>query len=624
MAWVPYYPLHNEDGSYFVMSGIDASNIEWNPLAIANEINSQSEKLRLLGNLNTQYKISNDLLLNILLGATTSNNHSYEFIPNIPAFYSPADGSDNTSAYLNWLTETTLHYNKTFNNVHHLTGLLGYTTQKQHQRENSLESHSFPNNLVYTLNAASNLIAQGSSSEEEWALISYLARINYNYNEKYYLTASLRSDGSSRFGEKKKYGVFPSLAVAWRISQENFLKNINFINEIKIRSSYGETGNNNIGNYAQYATVGYNSYPLGGVTTGGYAPSQLSNPILTWEKQKSFNTGVDISILNSRISFNIDYYKSVNNHLLLNVNVPLTTGFSSALQNIGEVKNTGWEFTASTKNLVNAFKWTTDLNFSTSRNKVYKLGPEGAPIINNQNITEIGQPIGMFYGYIADGVFRNQKELDAGPIYDPGAADHSRVGDIRFLDVSGPDGKPDGIINSYDRAIMGSPYPDFYYGITNQFEYKNLSLTIVLQGSHGGHTFDANDHFLYTRARYRQLYTQKNYWVSEDQPGSPQAPRPNNNPTGGLRQVSSRFLNPASFFRVNDISLSYILPESIPQKLKINSLRVYMTATNPLLITKNNSFNPEVNDSDNPLTPGIDNNDYPLEKSLIIGLNISF
>lgn len=621
--WLPYYPLYNPDGSYFVANGIDAANIMWNPVAIASEIKSKTDGLRTLANLSTEYQFTPALRLNVLLGASTNNQHSFKFIPNIPAFYSLADGTDNTAASVNWLTETTLNYNKSFGK-HNVTGLLGYTTQKQSDRDNLLRSRSFPNDLVYTLNAASNLISQGSSTESQWSLVSYLARVNYNYNNRYYATVSFRADGSSRFGTDNKYGFFPSAALAWRISDENFLKNVRFLSDLKIRTSYGETGNNNIGNYAHFATIAYESYPYGNASFGGYAPSLLANPGLTWEKQRSFNTGVDASFFNNRVAVNVDYFQTTNYRLLLNVNVPLTTGFGTALQNIGEVQNNGWEFVVSTKNLTGKFDWSTDFNLSTYRNKVTKLGPEGAPIIGNYHITQIGQPIGMFYGYQTDGIFKNKAELDAGPIYNPNVADRSRVGDIRFMDISGPNGTPDGVINSFDRTIIGSPYPDFYYGMTNRFAYGNISLSINLQGTQGNQTYTDGDQHLYTRARYRQWYTEKDYWQSEQNPGDGKTVRPNNDPKGGIRQKSDRYINPASFLRVNNISLAYQLPDPFAKKLRLGSVRVFTTATNPILITKNNSFNPEVSNSGNALTPGVDNDNYPVPKSLIVGLNVSF
>ena len=218
----------------------------------------------------------------------------------------------------------------------------------------------------------------------------------------------------------------------------------------------------------------------------------------------------------------------------------------------------------------------------------------------------------------------NQGELDSGPIYNPGAAYQSRVGDIRFKDVSGPDGKPDGIVNTFDRTIMGSPYPDYYYGMTNRFGYKNFSLSVNIQSSQGNMVFSNSDSYLYTRARYKQLSIVKDYWISEDKPGDGVSPRPNNNPTGGVRQKSTRYLDTGSYFRINNINLSYSFAGPIVQKLSLSSLRVYVTATNPFLSTKYNFFNPEVSNSSNPLTPGINNYDYPVAKSIMMGLNLSF
>jgi hypothetical protein len=366
---------------------------------------------------------------------------------------------------------------------------------------------------------------------------------------------------------------------------------------------------------------------LGNTAVGGYAPGRLANPILTWEKQKQFNAGLNASILKRRINITVDYFKSNNSSLLLNVNVPAITGFNTALKNIGEVRNTGWEFVLSTTNVEGKFEWATDLNFSTYKNKVIRLGPSGDPIITNANITQIGMPIGMFYGWLTDGVFKNQAELDAGPIFAPGTTNRSRMGDTRFVDVSGPNGKPDGIINSLDKTIMGSPYPDFYYGMTNSFSYGNLSLNVGLQGSKGAQVINktrvgAN---LSTRARTNQLALSNNYWKSPENPGDGNTPRPNDAPTGNIRGESSqREIDNGSYLRINNITLSYVLPESISKKLTLNSARVYINATNPFIFTKYTSWNPDSSNSGNSLTPGIDLNDYPLPKSLTVGLNVGF
>jgi TonB-linked SusC/RagA family outer membrane protein len=622
-TWQRWYPLYQENGDYFSGFGQDATNNVWNPAAQAHEIQRGSDRLRTLANLNTEFTIIDELKLNVMLGASYNTNHSFSFIPDIPVLNTAPDGNDSRSSNLNWLTETTLNFQKSFGD-HHMTALAGYTTQKNHYGGNSLRSRSYPNNLVPTLSAVSNDILSGTSTIDEWSLISYLARVNYNYKYKYYVTASIRADGSSRFGKDNKYGTFPSVALAWRVSEENFLRNSSWLSDLKLRLSYGATGNNDIGNYAHLATVLYESYVLGGSAVGGFAPGNFQNDMLTWEKQNSYNIGADIAMFNDRVSITADYFLSRNHNLLLNVYIPQTTGFNQTLQNIGEVENRGWELTLNTINTTGAFKWSTDLNISQFKNKVLKLGPEGAPIISTNHITQIGQPMGMFYGYIADGVFMNQAELDQGPIWAPGTSDASHVGDIRFRDISGPDGTPDGVINTYDRTIMGSPYPDLYLGMTNTMSYKNFSLSFSLQGSFGNHVFNTSDTQMYTRARYKQYAVVKNYWKSETEPGDGTSPRPNNLPTGGLRQKSTRFLDTGTYVKMNNVTLSYAFGEKIAGKLAMSQLRLYVTATNPFIITKFRDFNPEVASSNNPLTPGQMNYNYPVARSYIMGINITF
>lgn len=310
------------------------------------------------------------------------------------------------------------------------------------------------------------------------------------------------------------------------------MKDIRHLSELKLRTSYGKTGNNNIGNYEQFATINYLKYAQGGGSISGFAPGKLSNPNLTWEKQQSFNIGIDASFFNNRLALNIDHFRSRNTDLLLNVNVPGITGFSNSLQNIGEVSNTGWEFVVSTVNVDKKIRWSTDFNVSTYRNKVVKLGPNGDPIYVDGNVTMIGQPIGMFFGWLTDGIFLNQQEVDKGPVFAPGTTTRSRPGDVRFVDLSGPDKKPDGIIDNYDKTIMGTPYPNLYYGMTNRLSYKNFSLSVSLQGSQG------NDILSMARAgggaslrgRIPTLAYLKNYWKSEQDTGDGVTPRPNDQP----------------------------------------------------------------------------------------------
>ncbi|KAA6336399.1 TonB-dependent receptor SusC [termite gut metagenome] len=629
--WPSYFPAVDENGEYFMFDHADGSQ-EWNPLAQVNEVINNQRRIRFLGNVNLEYKILNELKLNVMLGGNMVSTNLMRFEPELEAFagggsHNVVYGRDDSSMGVNWITEYTLHYNKSFSK-HNITGLAGFTAQKDWYKTSFLASNRYPNNLIPTLSAVGGVITNGTANINEWSLVSYLARLNYSYNNKYYLTASVRTDGSSRFGSEKKYGFFPSAALSWRVSEEEFLKDVSFLSDLKLRVSFGRTGNNDIGRYEHLATINYNRYTLGGGTIEGYSPGNLSNPYLTWETQDQINTGLDFSILENRLSFNFDYFVSRNTNLLLDVNIPAATGFTNTLKNIGEVKNNGLEFTISSVNIKNEFEWSTDFNISTYKNEVVKLGLSGDPIysatgmVGGANITMVGHPLGMFYGYLTDGIFLNQAEVDKGPIFGVGTSAQSRPGDIRFVDVSG-----DGKIDSDDQTIMGNPYPDFFYGMTNHFSYKNLSMSISLQGTYGNDILNlAGVGFLNMRGtRVLQSATQNNYWKSEQDPGDGKTVRPNDSPTGNNRATSQRYIDTGSFLRVNNVSLSYIFPEKIARKLTLSSLQVYLNSTNTFTFTNNKtSFNPDVSNSGNPLTPGVSFSDYPLPKTFLIGLNIGF
>jgi TonB-linked SusC/RagA family outer membrane protein len=622
----PWFPVYNPDGTYFVMNGLPHGGNYNNAVADANEIDNRKDGMQILGNINAEYTIIDALKFNINLGINSQTYEQNKFKPNIPSLVeNMVYGESTASSRLNWLTEYTLNYSKSFNK-HTVAGLAGFTAQKENYKSNYLYSDKFPNNLVKTLSAVGGIITNGNSSEGSWSMVSYLARGNYNYDNKYYVTASIRTDGSSRFGSENKYGVFPSMALAWRISNENFLKDVKFLNDLKLRASYGVTGNNNIGDYSTYATVSYENYTLGGLSLGGYGQALISNPFLTWEKQKQLNSGLDINLFKGRLILTTDYFYSLNSSLLLNVNIPQTTGFSTSLQNIGEVKNTGWEFALTSVNTTGKFEWTTDFNISFYQNEVLQLGPEGDPIYSMNSKTEVGQPIGRFYGLKTNGIFKTQEELNNGPIFSPGTSVRSRLGDLRFVDVSGPNGVPDGVINSLDKTIIGSPHPDFFFGFNNRFTFQNITLSVGIQGSHGNEIMHAVANSVAGRARTKQPLMVYDYWKSETDHGSGDkyAYRPNDAPTGGLREVSDLSVYDGSYIRVNNIMLSYLLPNSVTQKLKISSLRFYVNAINPFLISTYPFWNPDVSTSSNPLTPGYDNNDYPVTKSLLFGISLSF
>ena len=637
--WQSYFPARHpsgftgysgEDGAYFMYTQNDGSQ-EWNPLAQVLEVLNNSKRARILSNLNLDFQLLDELRLSIMLGGVINSLSTTYFEPRLPVFsgggdyYNVAYGSESWSMGINWITEYTLNYNKSFGK-HNLQGLAGYTMQADWSKSASVASNRYPNNLIPYLSAVSNLVTAGTSNVNEWSLISYLARVIYNYDSKYYLTVSWRADGSSRFGKNNKYGYFPSVSASWRISGENFLKDVEKINDLKLRASYGLTGNNNIGNYDHIATINYTRAVLGEQAIQGYNPARLDNPGLTWEIQKQLNLGLDISLFSNRLGLVFDFFKTNNTDLLLNVNVPATTGFTTQTKNIGEVENLGLDLQVKTENVRSKnFRWSTDFNISHVTNKVVALGPEGDPIYNNAHFTRVGHPIGMFYGYKVDGVFMNQAEVSKGPLFGRGTSNQSRPGDLRFVDING-----DGIINSLDKTEMGNPYPKFTYGMTNNVSWKNLSLNVSFYGSYGNDVLNyAGVGTLNKRGnRVGQMATQLHFWKNEQEPGDGKAPRPNDTSTGGNREISQHLMDKGSFMRINNLRLNYDVPVSALRSLfNVNSMRaqIYCNVSNLYTFTANKTcFNPDISNSTNSLQPGISFSDYPLPRTVLFGVNVRF
>lgn len=620
-SWHRYYPAYNPDGSYFAMQGVDASTVLFNPIALAREYTNKAQSTNIFANITVDYRLTPAFRFRQMFGATGNINKSWSFRPGeMEVFaFQQAQGSDGVSIGTNWISESTLNYARSFGD-HSFTGLAGFTAQRDLVRSNSVSSTNYPNNLIETLNAA--IINGGSSSVSEWALVSYLGRVSYDYRSKYYVTGSMRVDGSSRFGDNNKYAVFPSAALAWRISEESFMQDIPHLNDLKLRVSYGRTGNDAISLYQTYATIASQNYILGGQRVQGYAPQRNANPNLTWEKQAQYNFGIDLEAFDRRVQLTLDHFRSWSESLLLDVAVPRVTGFSSSLENIGKVANTGWELTLNTINLQrDRMQWSTSINLSTYKNEVLALGPEGAPILSNgeRQITMIGKPMGMHYGLKVQGIFLNEQQLAEGPIYNPGAADQSQPGDIRFVDLDG-----DGVVTlAGDRTIIGNPYPDFYFGATSNFTWGNFSATVSLQGTYGNTILNQNlVIFRLTRSRSKTLATERNFWRSPEEPGDGKTPRPNDATTGGIRLHSERYLEDGSYLRVNNVTLSYTLPEQWARRFGTQSLRVYLNSSNLLTITNYTGWNPAAASSGSSLTPGVDQYAYPLPKSVTFGIEM--
>ncbi|WP_338875641.1 TonB-dependent receptor [Spirosoma sp. SC4-14] len=628
----PFIPIYQADGMTYNSQTFYAAPYDWpgitNPVANITEADNQVTQLRLLGNAYAELAIWKSLRYRGTIGADLNylrqNQYQTSAMP-LNQLLPPnvSTGSAYTSQNINWVTNHTLSYTLDLNTTHHLEALVGLESQRNDYQESRVNANNFPNDLVRTVNAGT--IIGGTSYRDQWALASYFARVNYNYKDRYLFNASVRRDGSSRFGTISRFGTFPSASVGWRIIEESFMKSVPVISDMKLRASYGLSGNNAFtSNYPAIGVLGKDNYVLGNALANGLATSSIANDRLGWEKSRQTDIGLDLGLFQNRVFLTVDYYKRITTDLLLSVQVPTLTGFTSAVRNIGKVENQGMEFALSTRNIngsgAGSFTWSTDLNLSFNRNKVLALGPTGDPIrsgtgVGETNITMIGQPLGSFFGYQQLGVFRDQADLDSYPHFSD-----SRPGDVKFADVNG-----DGKITADDRTLIGNNQPDFIYGITNTLSFKGFDLSIVAQGVQGGQILNLSRRFFENlEGNSNQLTTVLNRWHSPQDPGNGITPRANARSTGNNNQVSSRWVESASYFRIRNITLGYNVPRPFLQKIKVQTLRVYAGVQNALTVSKYLGYNPEVSGYEGPLTGGVDYGSYPLARTYTIGLNLGF
>jgi TonB-linked SusC/RagA family outer membrane protein len=600
-----------------------------NPLAIINYIHDDLTQFRTFANAYAEYSIFKDLKYKLMLGADINNyNRSYyrekQFILQAATEGVPY-GQSNTNFQTNYLIENTLDYSKTFGK-HNLSVLAGYTAQKSRMNLSQIQAEKFPDDLVHTISGGQ--VTGGSQTVEEWALASMLGRVNYVYNDRYLLSATIRTDRASRFGADNKQGYFPSVSAGWRIIEENFMKKQSFISDAKLRASWGKTGNFMIPNYAAYGLLLPNNYVFGNTVVNGLAPSTMDNKLLTWEKNVQTNIGLDLGFLNNRIMASFDWYNKITSDLLLNVQIPAQVGFGTLnpLVNIGEVRNRGFEFVINTANLTGEFKWNTDFNFSKNENIVTKLGESGDPIYSTggagiRHVTQVGAPIGSYFGYVMEGIYKNQADINASPV-DRVAPGRARPGDIKFKDVNG-----DGQITTADRTIIGNYQPKFTWGITNKFNYKNIDLSFLIQGVEGSEVLNLTRRHLANGEGATNSYAIfNNRWKSEQDPGDGKTPRADR--LGDLHNFNNRpssfQVEDASYIRLRNVTIGYNLSKSAFAKY-FSNFRIYASGTNLFTSTKYIGYNPEVNsNTTNSAVQGEDYGAYPLTMNFTFGINATF
>ena len=590
------------------------------PLRVIQNSVGKREIFRTLATLNAEYDILNDLVFRstINLDHTDMTDKSFR-----PSFVSgqrggrQASGSYNGYRRQTFVNENTLSYNRVFNDLHDvsLLGGISYNFGKI-SYFNISSAGGFGSDDITTLNAANNISSGSGTSESQHAMMSYFSRAQYSFADKYLVSGTIRRDGSSRFGEDTRWGIFPSFSAGWRVSEEPFMDNLNAIEDLKLRASWGVSGNSEIGNYSHIAMLGFSNYSFGGNLVNGQVPTNFPNPNLGWEESETYNFGLDLSLFKNRIVTSFDYYTKTNKNLLLSIPVPTATGFSSALTNIGEVDNWGWEFELTTRNLTGEFTWTTNFNLTHNENEVKKLGPDNNPIYSGAHdqphkITTVGEPINSFYVIQRDGIL-TQEDLDNGA---PLVNDNQTVGDPKYLDANG-----DGIISYDDRVLSGDPNPDYIYGITNTFGYKNFDLRILVQGQTGGYLYS-----LFGRGLDRTgmglventLGVHRNRWRSPENPGSGERGKANSN-FGFVK--STDWLYKTDYWRIRNITLGYNFDDLLEGSNILSGARLYASAENWFGDDEyDGGYNPEARNYN-----GDDYGAFPLSKTITIGLNLTF
>lgn len=620
---LPTQEIYDEEGDFTGPSGnpLYSGDIE-NPIGKATWVDTSTKGYNVQGSFFTEINFLKNFTFKSLGGVEANMWYDRTWAPK----YS-WDTDVQTSSYLyqssnrsiTLLWDNTVTYDAHFGS-HNLNAVIGTSAQQNKFDYMSGSIQEFASDNTQQIDNGT-LLPTINGNGSEWALMSYLGRVNYDYDNRYYITATIRRDGSSRFGAGNKWGWFPSTALAWRISGESFMQNVTAVNDLKLRFGYGVTGNQEIGNYAfasAYNTVLYN---FNNTYVSAVVPTVLPNTNVKWEGQEQFNIGIDAGLFNNRINLTADVYVKNTNDMLVPMSVPVTSGYSDIYVpsiNAGKIQNKGFELALSSRNMVNEFKWSTDVVFSYNKNTVKSINGE-TPIITGSTglnssiaLIQAGYPVNIFYGFVTDGIFQTQEEVDNHAVQMPGSnpATSTAPGDIRFKDLNS-----DGIINDKDRTFLGNPNPKFAYSLNNTFSYKNFDLSIYLQGVYGNDIYNANRMYTESMSIITNQTTETlNRWTG---PGTSNSmPRAVYGDPNGNARVSDRFVEDGSYIRLKNINLSYTLPESIFNNAL--SAKIYISAQNLFTITNYKGFDPEVS------VTGIDNNVYPVTRVFSLGLNVGF
>ncbi|MDD4971324.1 MAG: TonB-dependent receptor [Paludibacter sp.] len=607
LSMVPVVSVKDANGKYTANSSYGSTVA--NPIATLVEAINETNTTRFLLNGFGEYKIIEGLTAKVSLGTDIINNKQNKYTPSTLYESSPGgNASIGSLSTLNWLNENTLNYKKIVGEKHSVDILIGNTQQHSISEAYIAGGSNFASDaFTYNNIGSGTVLVAPSSLSSEWTLQSYLARVNYGYNELYLFTLTARADGSSRFGKNNKWGTFPSAAFAWNASNEKFLKNIKQISSLKVRLSAGLTGNQEIDPYKSLARLSNYQYSFANTLVNGFATSSFANDNLTWEKTAQYDLGLDLALFSDRIQLTTDIYYKKTSDLLLEVPVPFSSSLSSAFQNCGVVENKGIEVGLKTLNLTGKFEWTTNFIFSANKNKILSLGgadyffvtdPASTTTLPTQ-IIKVGESVGAFYMYKTDGV-------------------DAATGNQKYKNLNSGDGA---ITQDGDRTIVGSSQPKFLASITNTFRYKNFDLSVFLNSSYGNKIFN------WTRANLElgtgftgAVASLLNRWTSTNT--NTDMHKAIENPAV---TISDRFVEDGSYLRLKNISFGYTFPKKLISKVRIKNARVYVSGSNLLTWTNYTGYDPEVStNGQNSISSGMDRGAYPTAKTVLGGVSITF
>lgn len=630
----PELPVKYADGSFAGPTGNvgSSANEATNPIAMAEYNNANTDRYKINGNLFADFTLTKGLVFRSELGYDLNFSKSATFAPaytlgNVKELTNKSYKQQDQSFY--WNVKNYLTYNKTINENHNFTFLLGQEAQEsQYEYLSGFRSGDFLNKDFTNLNIGDIDTAVNGNGSGRWSMTSYISRLNYGFSNKYSFSASLRADASSNFGPNNKWGYFPSFSGGWTVSNEEFFAPLaKTINYMKFRVGYGEVGNQNIPANRYETILTLTPSPFGGVSP---TIDNLGNPDIKWESLKSFNAGLDLDMFNNRVKFTFDYYiKKSSDFLTKQINDESNQSALNYYLNTGEIETKGIEFTLNTKNIAtDNFSWDTTLILSQYDNVLNSFQGDGKALLGKVQYdlytvtkTTEGQPVGQFYGYVTDGLFKNAAELAAGPTQETGTA----VGDIRFKDING-----DGKIDPKDQTNIGSAIPDFTYTISNIFKYKSISLSIDLVGSQGNEIYNFARHYtdgIYPGFgdRFGNMSTRVANSFEAGVNENTNVHRITLNDPNGNGRISDQFVEDGSYLRIQNVSLSYDLPSQAFKNTILSKVRFYANVQNLYTFTKYTGFDPALGNFDQNITlSGIDLGRYPVPRTISLGVDLKF